>query len=93
MFYKFISFPFFPFSWFSCLTSVSFWGWQVEGVSYLDQSLKLDRPKKKSTSKDASAETHLDGQPSVVKSNETEANEEDESGLANNINQDANIMV
>ncbi|XP_058788404.1 uncharacterized protein LOC131662604 [Vicia villosa] len=66
---------------------------EVEGVSYLDPSLKIDRPKKKSTSKDASAETHLDGQPSVVKSNETEANQEDESGLANNINQDANIMV
>jgi len=68
-------------------------GWQVECVSYLNPSSKIDRSEEQFASEDASVETLLDKRPSVVKSNETEANQDDESGLVNNISQSANIMV
>lgn len=68
-------------------------GWQVERVSFLNPSSKIDRSEEQSASEDASIETQLDRQPSAVKSNETEANQDDEFGLVNNISQSANIMV
>lgn len=80
---------------FSCITSVSFGDvvWQVEGVSYIDPTLKIDRSEEQSACKDASDETELDKQPSAFKSNEPEANQDDESGLVDNTNQGANITV
>ncbi|RHN66007.1 putative calcium/calmodulin-dependent protein kinase chromatin remodeling SNF2 family [Medicago truncatula] len=68
-------------------------GLEVERVSFLNPSSNIDRSEEQSASEDASIETQLDRQPSAVKSNETEANQDDEFGLVNNISQSANIMV
>ncbi|XP_061358893.1 uncharacterized protein LOC133303060 isoform X2 [Gastrolobium bilobum] len=71
-------------------------GWQVEGVSYLDTSLKTDSCEEESECKDASSETQLDKQPSAVNLNESEANEDDNSDeltFVNNSIHSVNIMV
>ncbi|XP_045825146.1 DNA annealing helicase and endonuclease ZRANB3 isoform X2 [Trifolium pratense] len=66
---------------------------EVEEVSSLGPSLKINRSKEQSAFKDASVIRQLDGELSAVKSNETATNQDDDSGLLNNINQGANIMV
>jgi hypothetical protein len=68
-------------------------GWQVEGISSLGPSLKMKRFKEQSASIDASVKRQLDTELSAVKLNETATNLDDDSGLVNNINQGANIMV
>jgi hypothetical protein len=68
-------------------------GWQVEDVSSLGPSLKINRSKEQFASIDASVKRQLDMELSAVKSNDTATNQDDDSGLVNNINQGANIMV
>jgi hypothetical protein len=54
---------------------------------------KMKRFKEQSASMDASVKRQLDTELSAVKLNETATNLDDDSGLVNNINQGANIMV
>jgi hypothetical protein len=68
-------------------------GWQVEGISSVGPFLKMKRFKEQSASMDASVKRQLDTELSAVKLNETATNLDDDSGLVNNINQGANIMV
>ncbi|XP_057443109.1 uncharacterized protein LOC130734619 isoform X2 [Lotus japonicus] len=69
---------------------------EVEGISYLDPSLKTESLEKKSTFKDASSEIQVDKHPSAVNSNESEASQDDKSdepaSFENNTIQGANIM-
>ncbi|XP_020226303.1 DNA annealing helicase and endonuclease ZRANB3 [Cajanus cajan] len=69
---------------------------EVEGISYLDSSLKIDNCEEQSSCKDALGETQLATQPSEVNPNESEANQNDktdEGTCVNNSTQSSNIMV
>nr|KYP55768.1 Zinc finger Ran-binding domain-containing protein 3 [Cajanus cajan] len=69
---------------------------EVEGISYLDSSLKIDNCEEQSSCKDALGETQLATQPSEVNPNESEANQNDktdEGTCVNNSTQSSNIML
>ncbi|KAK7304668.1 hypothetical protein VNO77_42553 [Canavalia gladiata] len=70
---------------------------KVEGISYLNSSLKTDSCEEQSASKNASSEAQLDKQPSAVNSNESEESKDDKSdegtSFVNNSICSANAMA